>query len=304
MNAPRAIKRGDTIGIAAPASPFDRREFMKGIHALEKLGFKVFYRRDIFDQNRYLAGTDKRRAEELTELFLNKDIAAIMFARGGYGSQRIIPYLDTSILERHPKPVIGYSDITALLTLLRQSVNTPTFYGPVITQLGRAKSEMTGEFLLKALTTKGPLGAMPSEGAKTIKPGHASGMLVGGCLSLINSSMGTSYELQTKGCVLFIEDIGEKVYVLDRMLTQLKNSGKFSETPGIVFGSLIPPEDEPHDVEAMIRDVLHDFMGPIIAGYPAGHVDNFVTLPFGAHVDMIANDDKAPTITYTSGLLA
>lgn len=138
MTLARALKPGDTIGIAASSSPFDRALFTKGIHALEHLGFKPRHRRDIFDQNRYFAGSDGRRADEFMELLADKSIAAVMFARGGYGSQRVIPLLDEATIHAHQKPVIGFSDMTALLTFLQQSAQLPTFYGPVITQLGES----------------------------------------------------------------------------------------------------------------------------------------------------------------------
>ncbi|MBT3181495.1 MAG: LD-carboxypeptidase [Deltaproteobacteria bacterium] len=303
MDAPRALKAGDTIGIAAPSSPFDRKRFTKGVHILEKMGFDISYRHDIFDQNRYLAGTDERRAQEFTELFTDKNISAIMFARGGYGSQRIIPLLDADYLRKHPKPVIGFSDVTALLSFLNQNAEVPTFYGPVVTQLGRSKSEITPKAFLTALTTPGALGNIPVDGARTLRSGDAEGTLVGGCLSLINSSIGTNYEVDTKDRVLFIEEIGEKVYVLDRMLTQLKNGNKLRDVRGIIFGSLIPPEDEPHDIETMIMDVLSDFNGPIVMDFPAGHIDDFVTLPLGASVSLNACENDQPSLIYTSGLL-
>lgn len=277
---------------------------MKGVHAMEKLGFKVGYRKDIFDQNRYLAGTDSRRAEEFTELMKDKGVAAVMFARGGYGSQRIIPLLDADSIAQNPKPVVGFSDITALLTFLRQRCGVPTFYGPVITQVGSARGEHTGGALLDALTTRGARGPLPMGGARTVRPGKASGPVVGGCLSLINSSMGTPYELDPSGAILFIEEINEKVYVLDRMLTQLKNSGMLGASSGIVFGSIIPPEDEPHDIGAMIGDVLAGYAGPVIMDFPAGHIDDFVTIPMGARAELAAADGARPSLTYTSGLLS
>lgn len=303
MKQVKALKTGDTIGIAAPASPFDRTKFLKGTHALEHLGFKVFYRRDIFDQNRYLAGTDARRAEEFTELIQNRNVSAIMFARGGYGSQRIIPLLEAATLSEHPKPVIGFSDITALLTFLRQSCNIPTFYGPVLTQLGSAKEREPAEVLFRMLTTGGAFGEIPSRGTKVIKPGTAEGPVVGGCLSLINSSIGTPYELKTEGTILFIEEVNEKVYVLDRMLTQLKNGKTFDTVKAVIFGSIVEHKDEPYDPEPMIRDVLADFKGPIVTGFPAGHIDNFITLPMGATLRIDARLSENPAITYTSGLL-
>lgn len=303
MNGLRALKPGDTIGIAAASSPFDRSRFMKGVHALEKLGFKTHYRRDIFDQNRYLAGTDSRRAEELVELMKSRDIQAVMFARGGYGSQRIIPLLKKDELSPHPKPVIGFSDLTALLMFLRQSCSIPTFYGPVITQLGSAKESNTGEALLRALTTKGPLGNVATSKAKVLKTGRVEGRFVGGCLSLINSSMGTPYELNADGAVLFLEDVNEKIYALDRMLTQLKNGGMFKTVRGIIFGAIVPPPDEPYDVEAMVRDVLSNFDGPIVLGFPAGHTDDFVTLPMGVDAELVATHDAAPALNFKTGLL-
>lgn len=297
-----ALKPGDTIGIAAPSSPFDRTKFMKGVHALRHLGFKVFYRDDIFDQNRYLAGTDKRRAEEFVSLLRDKDMAAVMFARGGYGSQRIIPLLDPKVIREHAKPVIGCSDLTSLLTFLRQVCNCPTFYGPVITQIGHSKEPVIVESLMRALTAKGPMGLMPMKEAHTIKQGEAKGPIVGGCLALINSSMGTPYELDTEGSILFIEERNEKVYVLDRMLTQLKNSGKIAVARGIIFGAIIPPKEEPYDPETMIRDVLGDFKGPIVTGFPAGHCDEFVTLPLGVDVEIRAPDGQMPSLNCVTGL--
>lgn len=303
MKEIHALKMGDTIGIAAPSSPFDRAKFMKGVRVLEKLGFKVHYRRDIFDQSRYLAGTDARRAEEFTELLKSRDISAVMFARGGYGSQRVIPLLSADVLKEHPKPVIGFSDITPLLAFLRQNCGIPTFYGPVVIQLGGAKGATTADALLRAITTKGPIGTLPAKDARVLKAGSAEGPLVGGCLALINSSMGTPYELSANGAILFIEERNEKVYVLDRMLTQLKNSGVLSAARGIVFGSIIPPADEPHDVEAMIRDVLSDYQGPVVMNFPAGHTDEFITLPMGVEAELKANLREAPILNFKTGLL-
>lgn len=298
------LKQGDTIGIAAPASPFDRTKFTKGVRALENLGFKVFYRGDIFDQSRYLAGTDKRRADEFLELTSSRNISAIMFARGGYGSQRIIPMLDEKILREHPKPVIGFSDITALLNYLRQTCGTPTFYGPVLTQLGTIKEQDTFDGLLRALTTSGPLGDVSTPSLKVVKEGRAKGPIVGGCLTLINSSIGTPYELKTDNSILFIEEVNEKVYVIDRMLTQLNNSGLLGRTAGIIFGSIIPHKEEPYDPWPTIFEVLKDFKGPIVKGFPAGHIDNFTTIQMGAEMEIDATNPDVPRLTYTSGLFS
>ncbi|MBN1282188.1 MAG: LD-carboxypeptidase [Proteobacteria bacterium] len=303
MKRARALRRGDTIGIAAPSSPFDKGLFQKGVRAIESLGFEARFRKDIFDQNRYFAGTEQRRADELMELFADDGIAAVMFARGGYGSQRVIPLLDAAAIAARPKPVVGFSDITALLTFLRQSAHIPTLYGPVVTQLGRDRSHVTMESLLRALTSHSPIGEISAAGANVMKPGRASGRLVGGCLTLINSSIGTPYEMDTEGAVLFIEDTGEKIYVLDRMLTQLRASGALSRARALLIGNIIPPDGERHDMEAMFMDVLADFKGPVVDQFPAGHSDEFVTLPLGVEVEIDAPAEGAPKITFTEALL-
>lgn len=301
MSKLKALQKGDAIGIAASASPFDKNEFKKGVKVLEEMGFNVYYRKDVFDQSRYLAGSDERRAEELMELFSNSKIRAILFARGGYGSQRIIPLLNSQILTKYKKPIVGFSDVTALLTYLRQNFSIPTYYGPVVTMLGKKSDNLTRECLLSALTTKDPLGEMPLGKAAVLKPGETQGKFVGGCLSLINSSIGTNYDLDTKDSVLFIEEVGEKIYVLDRMLTQLKNAKKFEGVKGIVFGSIILREGENYDVRTMILDVLSDFKGPIVMDYPAGHANSFVTLPLGVEVLLTAPPDSKPQLIFKTG---
>ena len=299
MKHARPLKKGDTIGIAAPSSPFDKGDFKRGVHMLENLGFNVFYRKDIFDQNRYLAGTDRRRADELLELFQNKNIHAIMFARGGYGSQRIIRLIDAEIIRTHPKPVVGFSDITALLTYLRQTCSVPTMYGPVITMLGKHKEDVTADRLAAALTTEDALGDLPTGDAKTYREGSAEGIMVGGCLSLISTSIGTPYELQADGAILFIEEIGEKMYAIDRMLTQLKNAKILNKVRGIVIGSIIPEEGEVYDLNAILAEVLEGFGGPIIADFPAGHTHPFITLPLGVTMKMEAAINAKPSLTAT-----
>ncbi|MDO8527085.1 MAG: LD-carboxypeptidase [Deltaproteobacteria bacterium] len=278
------LKEGDLIGIAAPSSPFDKQLFKQGVTLLQKMGFEVWYREDIFSQERYLAGSDKRRAQELTELFTKKEVKAILFARGGYGSQRVIPHLDPILLKKNKKPVVGFSDITALLTFLRQDCQTPTLYGPVLTQLGGSFVDRTCRSLKYNLTEKKSLEPFDLSECKIVEEGIAKGKLVGGCLSLITSSMGTPYELNTENSILFFEDTGEKVYALDRMLTQLKNAGKLKTVKGIIIGSLEPKEEEVHSIDTMIKDLLADFDGPIISHFPSGHTKDFVTLPFGVEV--------------------
>lgn len=280
------LKKGDIIGIAAPSSPFDKNQFKHGVSVLKKLGFEVYHRDDIFSQERYLAGSDARRAEELTELFLKRDVKAIFFARGGYGSQRVIPHLKPDILKKHRKPVVGFSDLTALLTFLRQEAGIPTIYGPVLTQLGNKPTDRTINTLNGLLTSKEPLPPFDLSTCHILKEGSAAGELTGGCLSLITTSIGTAYELKMENSILFFEDVGEKVYALDRMLTQLKNADHLHQAEGILIGSLQLREGEIHSVEAMIKDVLGDFKGPIVANFPSGHLQDFFPLPLGTRVTL------------------
>lgn len=272
------------IGIIAPASPFGKKLFRKGVAVLKKLGFSVYFRKDIFAKERYLAGSDQRRAKELTQLVLRKDIGAILLARGGYGSQRIIPYLNIPRLKKHRKPLIGFSDGTALLNFLEQKAHSPVLYGPVLTQLGNRPTKRTLQSLKWHLTQKKLHPAVSLRGCKILKHGRASGKLAGGCLSLIVSSIGTPYALATKGKILFFEDTDEKTYAVDRMLTQLKNSGALKTVRAILIGTLNQKTGDPHSMIEMLRDVLKDFKGPIVSGFPAGHTNDFISLPLGVEV--------------------
>lgn len=271
------------IGIAASSSPFDKRLFQKGLRTLKKMGFKTYFQKDIFSKERYLAGSDKRRAKELTTLITDKKIKAILFARGGYGSQRIIPHLDLKILKKHKKPIIGFSDLTPLLTFLNQKGRFPCFYGPVVTQLGKRPTQRTIKSLKRILSQK-KHPPLDLKNCKILREGKAQGKVVGGCLSLIVSSLGTPYAPDTKNKILFFEDTNEKTYALDRMLTQLKNSSKLKLVKGILIGTLEQKKNDPHSIEAMLKDLFKNFKGPIVCRIPAGHTNDFLTLPLGAKI--------------------
>lgn len=282
---PKALRRGDTIAIVAPSSPFDRELFQSGVVALEAAGFKIVYRDDIFSKQNYLAGSDKRRAEEFLQYLQDPEVAAILCARGGYGAQRIIPHLNLKKIKAAPKLVIGYSDVTVLLQLLQNELGWVTIYGPSITRhFGGDAPPENLEWLLRTLTEARPLGALPLRETVVVKPGTASGRIVGGCLTLVQMGIGTPYEVQTRDSILFLEDRGEKLYEIDRMLQHLRHAGKFKGVKGIVFGSMIlHPQESDREVTVipMLQEVLADFDGPIVANFPAGHVDPFVPLPLG-----------------------
>jgi muramoyltetrapeptide carboxypeptidase len=290
----KALQKSDLIAVAAPASPFDRKEFLAGVKKIKERGFEVTFRKDIFAKKDYLAGTDKRRSDELNQFFADPEIKAIFFARGGYGTQRILHLLDIEAIKAYPKIILGYSDITALHIWLYRHEVGGTFYGPTIVRHFKHADKKTVDSFFAAVSSNKPLGKISSAGAKTLKKGAAEGVLIGGCLSLIVSSIGTPYELPTDNSILFLEDVGENVYKYDRMLTHLKASGKLRNVRGIIFGSMGLSNKNENEklLNKMLHDVLADFPGPIVTTFPAGHfaLDKlFVTLPLGVTAKITAN---------------
>ena len=292
MIKPKALQKGDLIAIAAPAGPFDRNVFMHSIKKLQGLGFKVTFRKDIFAKDRYFAGNDLRRAEELYEFFADPEVRAIFFARGGYGTQRILHLLDIDAIKANPKVVMGYSDITALHSYLYRHGIGGTFYGVNIARHFKHATQTTVDLLLQAVTETKALGDLVTTGAKTLKKGQAEGPLVGGCLSLIAGAIGTEFDLPTEDSILFLEDVLEPVYKYDRMLTHLKLAGKLRGVKGIILGTMTLPKGENKAwLKKTVQDVLGDFPGPIVTDFPSGHLPFnklFVTLPLGVRARLVA----------------
>ncbi len=299
MKKPLSLQKGDTIAIAAPASPFDRTEFEKGIKLLKSLGFNVVFRDDIFSKERYLAGSDERRAAELMEHFCNPHVKAIFFARGGYGCQRLIPLLKEEEIKKHPKIVMGYSDITTLLIYLYQKFSWVVFHGPVLAKaMGESFQERGKNSLIKTLSDSKPLGKISDEKMRFLREGKAQAPMLGGCLSILISNLKSDYELNTDGKILFLEDTNEKPYAIDRMLTQLKLLGKFDKVKGFVFGPFQNSVENEKEIIAVILDVLKDIEVPLLFGFPSGHLDNMLTIPLGVNVEL---DSSKPSIEFTEG---
>ncbi len=285
LTYPRALQPGDCIGLAVPASPVKRESLLEGAAMLESLGFQVYYTPRIFDTERYLAGSDAARAEELHALFANPDIQAIFCGRGGYGSQRLIPHLDPALIMRHPKLFLGYSDITSLLLYFYQRCGLVTLHGPAVAGDLTRDSAADVKRQLMGLVT-GALEAMqlPPQDLTVIRSGAAEGRLIGGCLSLFVCAIGTPFQPETRGTIIFLEDRGERYYAIDRMLTYLKLAGVFEGVKGIVFGEIEPmaaDRDRPYGVVDVIADVLGDLDIPVLYGLRAGHCPQSLTLPFG-----------------------
>ena len=235
---PPALRAGDCIGLAAPASAFQEEEFYPGVKVLQDLGFRVHYTPRLFEKHYYLAGSDTARAAELNALFADPAIKAIFCCRGGYGAQRLLPYLDTATIMAHPKIFVGYSDLTTLLLYLYSQCHLVTLHGPVV--VGDLHPGLEPGMLrqLQGMLT-GDEAAMQPPAAylnnlTVLRAGEAEGRLLSCCLSLLVCAVGTPFQPQTRGTLVFLEDRGERLYAIDRMLTYLKLAGVLQGVRGLV----------------------------------------------------------------------
>jgi muramoyltetrapeptide carboxypeptidase len=292
------LSPGDNIAIAAPSSSFKAEAFHQGVSYLQSLELNVLFNPEIFEQNRYLAGSDQRRAEEFIHWMNYQEIDAVFFARGGYGASRILPYLD-QIKDFSQKIICGYSDITAIQYYLYQKHGLHTFYGPVITELGNDENTKLRESFKKLFSDDISSFDYQISNHQLIKPGSASGVIIGGCLSIIISLMGTPYEFDLKDKILFIEDINEKPYAIDRMLTQLKLAGKLDQLKGLIVGSLSHPDYPDLYFKEVIEDIFGDYNIPIAMNLPFGHLKNKEILPLGIECS-INFDQKTASIEFNN----
>ncbi|MBF0492293.1 MAG: LD-carboxypeptidase [Deltaproteobacteria bacterium] len=289
---PLALKKGDLIAVAATASPFDVPEFEKGLVTLKELGFRVTYRKDIFEKRAFLAGTDERRAEELNQHLADPEVRAILFARGGWGTSRILPLLKKDLFEKKPKIVLGYSDLTSLLLYL-QKLGWTVFHGPVVAKgLGENFSDRGKNSLLRAFLQKVALGPISNEGQHFILPGKSRGILIGGCLSLLISSLKTPWELDCENKILFIEDINEAPYKIDRMLTHLSLAGKFEGLKGVISGPFHSKASEEEVYVSILREHFGKLKIPVVYNFPSGHLNNMLTIPFGVELELDSNESR------------
>jgi len=297
MIKPKRLKAGDTIGVVAPAGSVDLSELTQGVERLKGMGFRVKLGGSVTKRFRYLAGTDRERAEDLNRMVSDPEVSAIVCARGGYGTARIIPYLNQGVIAQHPKILVGSSDATLLLNYIRQRFEWVTFHGPMVApNFGKQPSMLTDTWFRKILVEAHGQGPIVVEGVKGLSGGQAQGPMVGGCLTMLCNSLGTPYEIQTDGTLLLIEDIDEAPYRVDRMLTQLKAASKFRNVRGVIFGKMPgcqPPTHSSYVLEDVIRDLLADQEFPILYGFPTGHGGEQVTLPIGIPLRI---DGEAATV--------
>lgn len=300
---PPAVDRGDTVGLTAPAGALSAEQIQKATENLRGRGVAVKLAADPRRKQGYLAADDATRAADLNRLILDPEVKAIICLRGGYGSPRILDLIDYEAIRRQPKAIIGYSDITALLNAVRQRAGVVTFHGPMGREwaTGKGPTPFSEKYLWPVLRPRSALmddwGGVRPGGMKApvaLVPGSAEGILVGGNLSLISSLMGTPFELDTRDAILFIEDVAEKPFRIDRMLNQLRLAGKLRTVRGVLLGGFPGCEARDPEGDFTPEEVFKSYFGdlgvPVLADYPAGHVPDAVTLPIGARVRLDATE--------------
>jgi muramoyltetrapeptide carboxypeptidase len=293
---PKRLIAGDTIALVAPGSYLTKDELDSSIKKIQDLGFKVVYSEKILDQIGYFAGVDSVRAEDLMEKFEDKSVNGIICVRGGYGCARILPLLDYKSIRKNPKALIGYSDVTALMYGIYQKTGLITFHGPVATSTFNDFSIryfnsvlIENNFPKKFTNATEDLDENPY-GVVSIVKGKAKGRLIGGNLSIMVSLIGTDYDVDYEDAIVFIEEIGEEPYRIDRMLTQLIQAKKFDNAAGIMMGifrKCEPKIEEPSFAKSfslieVLNDRLSNLKIPVIYGMSFGHIKNKFTIPFGA----------------------
>ncbi len=283
---PPALAPGDRVAIVAPSSPFERAELDAGAAELRAIGFEPVYEESVFARRGYVAGEPAVRARAFMAAWRDPRVAAIVAVRGGYGSAQLLPLLDQATLRRTPKALVGYSDVTALLAFLTTGCRLVAFHGPMLAgRLARGPAGYDRESFRRCLCEVEPLGELSPPGLETLRHGEAAGVLLGGTLTQLVASLGTPWAFQPpRGHVLFLDEVAERPYRLDRMLTQLAQSGVLERASAVVFGEL-PDCDEPGGTpaaKATAADVLRDFPGPVLFGLPSGHTTSpALTLPLG-----------------------
>ncbi|WP_174615472.1 S66 peptidase family protein [Virgibacillus ihumii] len=302
MIKPYALQEGDRVAVIAPAGPSDRELLKQGIRVLEKMGLSVVIGRYVFDVEEDLATADQKRLADLHEAFFNPDIRAIFCANGGFGSARIAPMIDYAKIRSNPKIFWGYSDITYLLNAIQKFSNLVTFHGPMVaTDLNDAQGTAETESSFFPLFTKESLTYDSRKSPLiTLAHGTGEGHLVGGNLDLITNGVGTPFQLNTKGAILLIEEVGAPSFLINAMLTHLKQARVFDEVEGVVIGDLQTEPDE----YAKIKVVLQDFFAcapfPVVEKFHIGHCQPNYGVPLGTHAKLTTSP---PRLVIDSGVM-
>jgi muramoyltetrapeptide carboxypeptidase len=312
---PRPLPEGGTIGVAAPASPFeDRSDVDRGLRWWESRGFRVKPAPNVYARDDYVAGDPVARARDLESLFADPEVDVVQVLGGGFGCSEVAPHVDLDAVAANPKPFVGYSDITVLHLLFRQATGLVTFYGPGLMGIGGAeRGEFTRERLLRALSDPEPLGEIPANPddlyVGALGSGRATAPLVGGCLWLLRETLATPWEVELDGCILFFEDVHCPPWYVDGMLGHLRNAGKLETVAGVVVGEFAKSEhwreQEPWLRSRSFEDVLERHLEPlgvpIVFNLPLGHGKHLCTLPLGVQATV---DADARTLTIDEPALA
>ena len=276
---------------------------MRGIKALERAGYEVILDPDILEMRRFTRKQDERRAANFMGMWLEPRIKAVIGGTGGYGATRMIPYLEPEIFRRNPKIFVGYSDITALHLWLMRQAGLRVFHGPTVDDLIPLVRDPSTASLLTAMTTPRPATKFGRDVARAIRPGKVTGRLTGGTLSLIQQSIGTSYEIDTRDAILFLEETYDPMSFADERLVHLRAAGLLKQVKGVVFGHLNLDRSEEDEFEDFLLDLVNDLDVPILMDFPAGHEVPNLTLPLGTEVELVV-DETTGWISYRDDALS
>jgi muramoyltetrapeptide carboxypeptidase len=290
MIVPPPVVPGGTIGVVAPGGAVRADALAAGVSWLESAGFRVRLGDHVLARRRYCAGEPAIRVGDLEDMLRDPDVGAIMCARGGYGTTHLLPLLDPGLFATHPKLVVGYSDVWPLLGFVVERAGVVALHGPMVAaDLARGVSDHAAARLRALLAA--PAAGWREPIGEVLVHGAAAGRLVGGCLSSLVALLGTPYAIETDGAVLFLEDVAERPYRIDRMLTQLKLAGKLDRVAAVVLGAFADcdgPGDDDRTAD-VFRDVFADASYPVVAGFPAGHLSE--NLPFGLGLPLRVDTD-------------
>ncbi len=284
------IAKGSTIGVLSPAYIPMKERVVNGVRYLEEQGYKVKLSSNINKQHGYFAGTDEERVNDIHDFFADEEISAILGTRGGWGTLRFLDKLDFDLIKNNPKPFIGYSDITTLQLAIWKKTGVGSISGPMCgVEMGKGIHEFTEKHFWNYINNTDSIYRVNLEEtpSKTLIAGKAQGILLGGCLSLISFLMGTPYCPDFSGAILFVEDVGEKPYKIDRYFAHLKKTGVFEKISGLILGDFLDCEDEEDDsafsVQSIIEEYFSDVPYPVIYNFPYGHGDVKVSMPIAAN---------------------
>ncbi|AXI00469.1 LD-carboxypeptidase [Sporosarcina sp. PTS2304] len=301
MICPKRLRKGDVIGIVAPASPIEQEQLERAFSFLDQLGLRYKVGQAVYRKNGYLAGSDEERLADLHGMFRDPEVKGIICAGGGYGSARYAEYLDMEVIQENPKIFWGFSDITYVHTAIRQGAGLVTFHGPMLASCVAKEEfhELSGKMfgqLFEPVEIHYTEAISPLE---AIVGGVAEGEIVGGNLTQLANSLGSEFEIQTNQKLLFIEDVGEEPYKVDRLLNQLRLAGKLREAAGIVIGDFAKAESTTPDATLTMEEVFAHYFSnlgkPVVKGFQMGHCEPNVAIPLGMKSRLDA-DGKTLTI--------